>query len=386
MAQHGPLLTEPKALPTGGAFVMLEVNRMIDEQIDKLGRKLSPSGQAILGTVAAVLALLIGLIATLLGPVPSPDQTPAPAPTASIAVNLASPPTTATLAQMTNVPPGEQPQEQPNGDSPGNVPDVYPQQSHQVAVDGFGAGNLTFVNTDHLRRANPWTAAQAVAYALGQAVHPDKNYFRRCEHAVAWYYGWGGSGYGSAKEHAYAVPKSLRYKIPSNASAIPAGALVYWFDGTWGHVALSVGAGKVASNDIVSAGRIDVVPLSRFAQKWGYVPDFWTLPDWPPAFGKNPNPAPKVVETPAKPTKPTVNLRNIDRAARTHGDAPGVKRFRQNLGMQPTTHFGHRVLTRYREWQRELGYRGPEADGIPGCKSSKRLAKKGPNHFKVKCP
>lgn len=356
---------------------------MVDDQLNELKKKLSPQGQAIFGTVVAIIALLVALIASLMGgTAPEPEPTPTPSPTASVAVNLSDPPTTATVSQMTDVPPGDQPSERPNGDAPGDVPQEYPQQTEQIVADGLGGGAITYVDTSHLRRANPWTAAQAVAYSIGQAVSPDKNYYQRCEHAVAWYYGWGGSGYGSAKEHANAVPKSLRHAIPSDASKIPAGALVYWFDGTWGHVALSVGAGKVASNDIVSAGRIDIVPLSRFGQKWGYYPDFWTQPDWPPAFGKNPNPAPKVTDAPAV---PSVSLARIHKAATHHGDAPGVKRIRTNLGMPVNTHYGRKVTARYRAWQKELGYKGHDADGIPGCKSLKKLGKHGPNKFAVSC-
>lgn len=85
------------------------------------------------------------------------------------------------------------------------------------------------------------------------------------------------------------------------------------------------------------------------------------------------------------PKGPVVSLARIQKVAKTRGDAPGVRRIRTNLGMKPTTHYGRHVLAEYRVWQKSLGYRGAAANGIPGCTSLKKLGKKGPNRFSVRC-
>ncbi|MGQ0625612.1 MAG: lytic transglycosylase domain-containing protein, partial [Sporichthyaceae bacterium] len=64
----------------------------------------------------------------------------------------------------------------------------------------------------------------------------------------------------------------------------PAGALVFWDTGRRpGHVALSMGQGLIASNDIVRAGRIDVVALNEIERRWGARYLGWTAPDFPRA-------------------------------------------------------------------------------------------------------
>ncbi|BFO23119.1 hypothetical protein SHKM778_95070 (plasmid) [Streptomyces sp. KM77-8] len=48
------------------------------------------------------------------------------------------------------------------------------------------------------------------------------------------------------------------------------GALMFWStDGRAGHVALYVGNGQIASNDIREPGRISIVPATDIESKWG---------------------------------------------------------------------------------------------------------------------
>jgi hypothetical protein len=51
----------------------------------------------------------------------------------------------------------------------------------------------------------------------------------------------------------------------------PPGAAVYWTGGThgYGHIAISVGHGRVRSSDAGGAGRVSTVPLSWISREWG---------------------------------------------------------------------------------------------------------------------
>ena len=49
----------------------------------------------------------------------------------------------------------------------------------------------------------------------------------------------------------------------------PAGAPVYWAGGKHGHIALSVGGGKVRSTDWPSKGKVGEVGIERMTQAWG---------------------------------------------------------------------------------------------------------------------
>ncbi|MFZ1361469.1 MAG: peptidoglycan-binding domain-containing protein [Candidatus Nanopelagicales bacterium] len=347
-------------------------------------------------SIMSILGLLVGLLIGV-----NTESTPEPAKPVEqvqpveVNVNLANPPTTATLAEMNPTPPGER-NDLPNGRTPSES-GLNPNPAPQI-LDGWGAASQTFVSTKNLRRDNPWTPQQAVTYAIGQAKNPDKNYYMLCEHFASWVYGWGGSGYASAKAHALATPSSRRNKIPSDHSKIPAGALIYFTEGTYGHVVVAVGNGKVASNDIVKPGDIDIVPLSRFKQKWGYTPDMWKLPDFPRAFGRNPNRAP-VVKPQAKPapkpatkTKPVVKLSNV-RVGKRNAQVKRVQTALRNRGAAyrklnrsgATGYYGTQTRNMVQRYQRSLGFKGRDADGRIGCTSLKRLNKANGLKWTVKC-
>ena len=268
-----------------------------------------------------------------------------------------------------------------NGVAPADAEAPPPDPQQFVAPeDGFGAGNVTFAKQV---TKTPWTPAQAVVYAAGQVNHPDKNYYALCAHSISWYYGFGGYGYASAKVGGRAVPKKLRHSA-KNAAKIPAGAIVAFIGGGtggWGHVVLSAGAGTGYSNDIITRGRISRVKLSLFKKKWGMSPSFWTDAYLPAAFGRNPNPAPKIAASaPAPrpaPKKPVVKASAVAAACRRNGASPNLRYVRSAIGLRPVTDgCGPVFRKKYAKFQRSLGYKGKNADGIPGKTSLKVLAKK----------
>lgn len=263
-------------------------------------------------SVVLVFVVALGLlVAGVVWAAWPPEQPPAPAPVPTVVVNPATVPIT--------------PAKDATGPKPGTIPDngatppdaqAPPADPVQIVEDGLG-GNIKYVTGG---TKNPWTPEQAVAYAAGQVSRPDKNYYNLCAHFMSWTYGYGGYGYESAKAGGLATPKSIRRSAKDRFS-IPAGAIVYFVGadtGRYGHVVISNGDGTVFSNDIVSRGRISRVSLSLFKARWGMTPSFWTPPYFPAAFGRNPNPAPKI----APPPKPGAPIPSVGARVNPGGTVP----------------------------------------------------------------
>ena len=125
---------------------------------------------------------------------------------------------------------------------------------------------------------NPRSAADAVRWARNQ-VGGYAIWNNRCLNFVARAYGWDYSGVPYAIDHYWTVPSRMRHHLDRNA---PRGALLFWDTGLRaGHVALSLGDGMIASNDVLTPGEIDVVPASLVEKRWGARYLGWTTPYFP---------------------------------------------------------------------------------------------------------
>lgn len=122
-------------------------------------------------------------------------------------------------------------------------------------------------------QAQPVSSAAAVRHALNEVRYPDKSYKGLCDHFVARMYGRSHSGHYSARTHWNAMPD--KYKHTGNS---PMGALQFWQVGKHWHVAIDVGYGVVASNDILRLGKIDVVKTRLITSKWNARYLGWTNP------------------------------------------------------------------------------------------------------------
>lgn len=120
-----------------------------------------------------------------------------------------------------------------------------------------------------LGNADPHVHA-SLAYAAKEHVNPSQGWARLCLAFCNYAAGaphLGGTALdawnraGKAHQHGYYNP--------------PAGVPVFW-DGGSGHVAWSDGKGNVWSNDILRAGKIDLVPIALIAKKWGKKYLGWT--------------------------------------------------------------------------------------------------------------
>jgi hypothetical protein len=134
-----------------------------------------------------------------------------------------------------------------------------------------------------LARSNPRSTAQAIEWARAQVENPSKNWFNLCLNFVAQAYGWRNAGVHYAIDHFDVGPAHQRFVADRNP---PPGALLFWKTGRRpGHVALSLGGGKIATNDILRSGRIDIVDASAPERLWGATYIGWTVPYFPHAKG-----------------------------------------------------------------------------------------------------
>ncbi len=122
----------------------------------------------------------------------------------------------------------------------------------------------------------------AIKWAKAEADSHRANWYQKCLAFTSIAYGWNSSGTDYAIDHYTDVmPKDWRHDGDRNP---PPGALMFWDTGhRAGHVAIYVGDGKVASNDIVTPGEISIVPATDIESKWGAKYLGWSPPYYPNA-------------------------------------------------------------------------------------------------------
>lgn len=126
---------------------------------------------------------------------------------------------------------------------------------------------------------NPRSAQEAIEWARREAKSSVGGWFRKCLAFVAVSYGWQFSGVPTAIENYRRMPASMKHPGDRNP---PPGALMYWETGSpAGHVAVYLGNGQVASNDILRPGYIDVVDATDIETKWGSTYVGWAPPYFP---------------------------------------------------------------------------------------------------------
>ena len=124
---------------------------------------------------------------------------------------------------------------------------------------------------------NPRGATSAVKWA--RAMSGDYGWHNLCLNFTAQAYGWDHAGTRYAIDHWLFTPNSMRHHRQRNA---PAGALMFWDTGQRaGHVAISLGDGYVASNDIITPGKISIVPAWLVDERWDARYLGWTPPYFP---------------------------------------------------------------------------------------------------------
>ncbi|WP_432017659.1 peptidase M23 [Streptomyces hydrogenans] len=126
---------------------------------------------------------------------------------------------------------------------------------------------------------NPYSVRAAIAFARREAHYGEKKWYRACLAFAAVTHGWSYSGVYYAIDHYREMPESMKHDGDRNP---PPGALLYWDTGQRaGHVAVYLGNGEIASNDIRRPGYIDIVPADEIEKKWGAKYLGWAPPYFP---------------------------------------------------------------------------------------------------------
>lgn len=114
------------------------------------------------------------------------------------------------------------------------------------------------------------TVDQAIAWMSSQDARNTGGWQARCLAAVGQAYGHPGTsrinGRFWARDQWTAMP--ARYRLPAGANP-PRGALVFWDTGTYGHIAISNGDGRVWTTDPPGrSGQVGLVPITTI-DTWG---------------------------------------------------------------------------------------------------------------------
>ncbi|MBT2384058.1 peptidase M23 [Streptomyces sp. ISL-11] len=127
---------------------------------------------------------------------------------------------------------------------------------------------------------NRRSTEDAIKWAKAEADSHRADWYQKCLAFTSIAYGWNSSGTPYAIDHYKDVmPKEMRHDGDRNP---PPGALMFWdTHHRAGHVAIYVGDGKVASNDIVTPGEISIVPATDIESKWGAEYLGWSPPYYP---------------------------------------------------------------------------------------------------------
>ncbi|WP_432094907.1 peptidase M23 [Streptomyces sp. bgisy100] len=128
---------------------------------------------------------------------------------------------------------------------------------------------------------NRRSTKDAIAWAKKE-VDGHAEWQRLCLAFTARAYGWNFSGTGYAVDlYRKEMPKDMRHDGDRKP---PPGALMFWDTGSRaGHVAIYIGDGMIASNDIKRPGHIDVVDATDIESVWGATYLGWSPPYYPHA-------------------------------------------------------------------------------------------------------
>ncbi|MFQ6199144.1 lytic murein transglycosylase [Streptomyces sp. NPDC000405] len=168
----------------------------------------------------------------------------------------------------------------PFKETTGYVADIM-KQAEAWTVAGGGGSSRFSDGTQSWTLNNPRSVEAAIAWAKDHSgPSSDAQWYNRCLAFTAIVYGWNVSGVDFAIDHYSVVPKEMQHADRNP----PPGALMYWDTGSRaGHIAIYLGNGQIASNDILRRGYIDVVNADMIETKWGAKYVGWTPPYFPHA-------------------------------------------------------------------------------------------------------
>jgi hypothetical protein len=165
-----------------------------------------------------------------------------------------------------------------------------------------------------------------------------------------------------------------------HSSTPPRGVPVWWTGGSrgFGHVAISAGDGFVISTDTGGRGHVGRTSIAHITNAWGQTYRGWTE-DINGVRVYRPSGATAAATQP----KPVIDASAAAALFRSGKKHNAVLRIQRALAAEVGLDFssgpgvpGRRTRAAYKKWQQRLGFRGADADGIPGYTSLKRLGAK----------
>lgn len=214
----------------------------------------------------------------------------------------------------------------------------------------------------------PWDSSTALTWLRWEGNSGRRDYQGMCAGLVADASGFSDSN-KNANQWAWTIPQAIRHR--GNG---PAGTIQCYEGGTYGHIGYNLGGGVLLCNTESGAvGKMYSSYYSRIGPTWWVNPSKNKHEIFKYCTGSNNDkfeiPAPAV-------KKPSVSLSRMIAVAKTNGRAPGVATVRHALsGKGSGTTFGPVMRSKYKAYQQSLGYKGKDADGIPGAVSLAKLGK-----------
>ena len=222
------------------------------------------------------------------------------------------------------------------------------------------------------------TGQAALDWCAGQVNHPTRDWFTYCLI-------FSRSAFGVGAQYPDATSAWTHAAYKHGVTGTPPLAVPIWWTGGssgHGHVAVSTGDGNCYSSDIVTHGKISLVPITRIVRQWGLTYKGWsedingahvfTLPD-------------PYVSSPAVDLSDTRDAirQDFPLAVANEPGSPGLLLVENALiaeellpAIKPSAGYsGVDWRHAYANWQRRCGVGGPY-DGIPGIASLTKLGAK----------
>ena len=195
---------------------------------------------------------------------------------------------------------------------------------------------------------------------------------------VGWCLRWVREMFGIPPKFRYAfqnwgaMPAKYRH-VTSNPP--PRGSVAYYrspnTNGMPGHIAIGLGGGKILTTDLPTGGRVGVVHYMDPVRRWGhqYVGYGWWI------NGKVI--AARTVD--ASTLAYTANGHPAHSPSMTYTVARSLHAQRLLALLWVTRRWDFHKTRAYAAWQRRMGHTGAAANGIPGWRTLRQLARRAPN-------
>jgi hypothetical protein len=219
----------------------------------------------------------------------------------------------------------------------------------------------------------PKTINQAILNCVAQMKHPTPGWKGQCLRFCR-------TMYGIPMKHTSAINAWIGASFRHTTGVPPRGSFVFWKIGEFGHIAISDGNGYCISTDINGAGTVARVLITKIRTRWGATYLGWTedvngvrLTEFTPVKPGDVKPVPPPFVVSLKAAQYHAKHGTGKYLGDTSNQIAAIKRRLVMMGCgKPEFSFRSCYLL----WQKHLGYKGTQADGIPGKITLRELARR----------